>query len=257
MNDPKLSPPLNLLIVDDEAPARKRLRELLDDVAESQPINILGEAKNGIEALEQLAKFSVDVMLLDIRMPDMDGLELAQHVQKHPSPPAIIFTTAYDSYACQAFEVSAVDYLLKPMKSERLLAALQKAKVLAPERLEKLQHLRPHRHANLSVYERGKIILVPIEDIVYLRAELKYVTVRTLEREYLVEESLVKLEEDFSDFFVRVYRNCLVARKFIIGFERAEDSEGGYANWTVQLKGLDEKLPVSRRQNYIIKDFKN
>ena len=212
------------------------------------------EARNGREALEVLNREKVDIVLLDIRMPEIDGMEAARHIAGMPQPPAIIFTTAFDNYAIKAFEVNAIDYLLKPIRLERLVAALNKVRAAAPVSREALDAAsnQPRRH--LSVHERGKIHLVPVAEILYLRAELKYVTVRTIEREYLVEESLTGLEEEFGEAFVRVHRNCLVARAAVAGFERnAEESESG---WAVVIKGTHEKLPVSRRQHHVVKQFR-
>ena len=243
-----------ILIADDEAPARARLRDLLDECRERFPLAIVDEARNGREALEVLNREKVDVVLLDIRMPEIDGLEAARHIAGMASPPAIIFTTAFDTYAIKAFEVNAIDYLLKPIRVERLLAALAKARAAAPVSREALDAAsnQPRRH--LSVHERGKIHLVAVADILYLRAELKYVTVRTVEREFLVEESLTRLEEEFGEAFVRVHRNCLVARSAVAGFERnAEESESG---WAVVIKGTGEKLPLSRRQHHVVKQFR-
>src|SRR5437763_7638753 len=199
-----------LLIADDEAPARTRLRDLLDDCRESFPLAIVDEARNGREALEVLNREKVDVVLLDIRMPEMDGMEAARHIAGMAEPPAIIFTTAFDAYALKAFEVNAIDYLLKPIRVERLLAALGKVRAAPPVSRAALDAAanKPRRH--LSVHERGKIMLVPLSDILYLRAELKYVTVRTPDREHLLEESLTSLEMEFQSQFIRIHRNCLV-----------------------------------------------
>ena len=243
-----------ILIADDEGPARARLRDLLDECRPSFPLAIVDEARNGREALGVINREKVDVVLLDIRMPEMDGMEAARHIAGMAQPPAIIFTTAFDAYALKAFEVNAIDYLLKPIRVERLLAALNKTRGGANVSRQALAAAanQPRRH--LSVHERGKIHLVPVADILYLRAELKYVTVRTAEREYLVEESLTHLEEEFGDAFVRVHRNCLVARNAISGFERnAEESESG---WAVVIKATGEKLPVSRRQHHVVKQFR-
>ena len=178
-----------------------------------------------------LNREKVDIVLLDIRMPEMDGMEAARHIAGMAQPPAIIFTTAFDSYAIKAFEVNAIDYLLKPIRAaSACCAALGKTRAAPPVSRQALDAAanQPRRH--LSVHERGKIHLVPIADVLYLRAELKYVTVRTAEREFLVEESLTHLEEEFDAAFVRVHRNCLVARAAIAGFERnAEESESGWA----------------------------
>lgn len=243
-----------ILIADDEAPARARLRDLLDECRESFPLAIVDEARNGREVLEVVNREKVDIVLLDIRMPEIDGLEAARHIAGMAEPPAIIFTTAFDSYAIKAFEVNAIDYLLKPIRVERLLVALGKTRAAPPVSREALDAAanQPRRH--LSVHERGKIILVPLGDILYLRAELKYVTVRTAEREFLVEESLTRMEEEFGEDFVRIHRNCLVARAAIAGFERnADESESG---WAVVIKDTGEKLPVSRRQHSVVKQFR-
>jgi two-component system response regulator AlgR len=243
-----------VLIADDEGPARSRLRDLLDDCRESFPLALVDEARTGREVLDVLNREKVDIVLLDIRMPDMDGLEAARHIAGMPAPPAVIFTTAFDSYAIKAFEVNAIDYVLKPIRLERLLTALRKTRAGTPLSREALDAAanQPRRH--LSVHERGKIHLVPVAEILYLRAELKYVTVRTAQREYLVEESLTRLEEEFGDVFVRVHRNCLVARAAIGGFERnADESESG---WAVVIKATGEKLAVSRRQQHVVKQFR-
>ena len=243
-----------ILIADDEGPARARLRDLLDECRESFPLAIVDEARNGREVLEVLNREKVDIVLLDIRMPEIDGMEAARHIAGMADPPAIIFTTAFDSYAIKAFEVNAIDYLLKPIRVERLLGALNKTRAAPPISRQALDAAanQPRRH--LSVHERGKIILVPIAEVLYLRAELKYVTVKTVEREHLVEESLTHLEEEFAESFVRIHRNCLVARSAIGGFERnAEESESG---WAVVIKGTNEKLPVSRRQHSVVKQFR-
>jgi len=243
-----------ILVADDEAPARSRLRDLLDEIRDQFPLAIVDEARTGKEVLATVNREKVDVVLLDIRMPEMDGMEAARHLAGMPQPPAIIFTTAFDTYAIKAFEVNAIDYLLKPIRAERLLAALGKTRSgpnVSRQALEAAAN-QPRRH--LSVHERGKIHLVPVADILYLRAELKYVTVRTAEREYLVEESLTHLEEEFESLFVRIHRNCLVARAAISGFERnAEESESG---WAVVIKATGEKLPVSRRQHQVVKQFR-
>ena len=253
-----MSGPLKILIVDDEAPARNRLREVLADCAAELPVSVSGEAASGREALTWLGQHQADVVLLDIHMPEMNGIELARHMQKLPSPPAVVFSTAFDQHAIAAFEVNAVDYLLKPVRKERLLNALRKARAFAPERLDALSR---QPRVNLSILERGRIILVPVADIVYLRAEQKYVTVKTRAVEYLSEESLTHLEQEFGERFLRVHRNCLVAKNHVHGFERvkanqeAEDTGAGHG-WAVLLKGLDEKLPVSRRQQHIVKEFR-
>ncbi len=244
---------LRILIVDDEAPARARLKDLLEDCAADLPLVVVGEGATAREAVDILAANAADVILLDIRMPEMDGIEFAQHLQKLPQPPAIVFTTAYDAYAIRAFEVHAIDYLLKPIRSARLkdaLARAQSARTPAPAALRELSRGAP---AFLSAQERGRIHLIPIEDVIYLKAELKYVTVRTAEREYLIEDALARLEQDHGERFVRLHRNCLVARTAVRGFERATGE--GEGHWVALLEGCDEKIAVSRRQQYIVREL--
>ncbi len=245
--------PLRILIVDDEAPARARLKDLLADCSADLPLEIVGEAATARDAVDLLATSPVDVMLLDIRMPEMDGIEFAQHLQKLPEPPAIIFTTAYDGYAIRAFEVHAIDYLLKPIRSARLTDALTRAQSARAPAAAALRELSRGTPAFLSAHERGRIHLIPVEDVIYLKAELKYVTVRTAQREYLIEDALGRLEQELGDKFVRVHRNCLVAQTAIRGFERS--SAEGEGNWLVLLEGCDEKLAVSRRQQHIVREL--
>ena len=245
--------PLRVLIVDDEAPARSRMRDLLADIGDALPVIVAGEAANGREALQIAGSGGIDVVLLDVRMPGMDGVEVAQHLRQVASPPAIIFTTAYDSYAISAFELHAVDYLLKPIRAARLQEALARARGMMPKEVV-LRELQQAPRTCLSAAERGKVHLIPVEDILFLRAELKYVTVRTAEREYLIEESLTRLEQEFAERFVRAHRNCLVARSAIRGFERV-GGESGEGPWQILLAGIDERLPVSRRQQHIVREL--
>ncbi len=246
--------PLRVLIVDDEAPARNRIRDLLADCALKLPLEIAGEADNGKRALEMLSACEADVVLLDIRMPEMDGLEVAQHLQKLDQPPVVVFTTAYDVYALKAFEVHAVDYLVKPIRLGRLFDALSRVRTITPLRLDVLRELKTEARTHLSINERGRIHLIPVTDIAFLKAELKYVTARTAEREYLLEESLAKLEQEFLGRFVRIHRNCLVAKDAVGGFERATDVEGE-GHWVVVLKSISEKLDVSRRHQHIVREL--
>ncbi len=261
---------LRIFIVDDEPPARNRLRELLADCSPRLPLTVTGEAGNGQEALDRLVETLADVVLVDIRMPQMDGIEFARHLQKLPRPavvasseeqavskwpPAVIFTTAYDAYAIKAFELHAIDYLLKPIRMERLCEALMHAREALPVHPDLLNNLLPEPRKHLSIHERGKILLVPIEQVLYLHAELKYVTVRTAEREYLIEEPLSALEKEFAARFVRIHRNCLVAKDAIEGFAKGGDVNPDNAGWTVKLRGLQEQLAISRRQQHIVKEF--
>ena len=239
---------LNILIVDDETPARNRLKLLLGDLAHEGAIF---EAKNGVDALDLIAEQQIDVMLLDIRMPVMDGIETAGHCQKLDNPPVIIFTTAYDEHALKAFDLNALDYLLKPIRAEKLQHALTKAAVLRPKQVAALKPLQGAR-SHLSINERGRVHLVPISDIIYFRAELKYITVRTVLKDYLIEDSLNSLEIEFASEFIRFHRNSLVAKKSISGFEKKAD-DAGEAHWVVLLKELPDTICVSRRQQHLVR----
>lgn len=238
---------LRVFIADDETPARERLKELLADIAAELPTEVVGEAANGLDAVAQLPASRAQVLLLDIEMPGMRGLEVARHLAGLELAPAVVFVTAHDRHAVEAFELNALDYLLKPLRASRLAAALKKASAEGPPARERLAKAAAQAREYLSVTERNRIHLVPVRDVVYLRAELKYVTLRTRAGEHLVEESLVALEREFAETFVRVHRNCLVARAAVRGFERS--TEGGEEpHWNVVLDGVPERLPVSRRQ---------
>ena len=244
---------LNILIADDEAPARNRLRDLLGDI---KNVSIVAEAKNGIEAIDLALQTKPDLMLLDIRMPVMDGIEAAQHAQKLAPKPHIIFTTAFDAYAIKAFDLNAIDYLLKPIRLERLQTAINKAHALQPKQiaaLKPLQNLQKRSRTHLSIHERGRVLLVPIETIIYLRAELKYITVRTAEREYLIEESLTNLEAEFGERFIRLHRNSLVAPSFIAGYEKRLNAENEQ-QWVALLKNIPETVAISRRQQHLVRE---
>lgn len=238
---------LRVLIVDDEAPARARLRDVLGDIQGTQPTELVGMAANGVEALRLVEDGRVDLVLSDIRMPVMDGVELARHLARLERSPAVVFVTAYDQYALQAFDLAAVDYLLKPVRAERLAEALTRARSRVRPADGALAGLAPGARQHFSVSERGRILLVPVADVRYLRAELKYVTARTAERDYLLDESLVQLEHEFPERFLRIHRSCLVAKAAVLGVERAGEQDGE-PHWEVLLAGLDERLPVSRRQ---------
>jgi two-component system response regulator AlgR len=241
--------PLGIFLVDDEAPARLRMRDVLGDIAAELPHRVVGEAENGAEALARLPDAGADVVLVDIHMPQMSGMELARHLARLEQAPAVIFVTAHDQYAIDAFEVNALDYLLKPVRAQRLVAALRKAQARgAPARdaVDRAGQTQGPRRF-LSVSERGRILLVPMADILYMRAELKYVTLRTRDREFLAEEALTSLEQEFGETFVRIHRSVLVARAALRGCERTTDEDGEGAGWAVIVEGCDERLPVSRR----------
>ncbi len=255
---------MKILIVDDEGPARRRLRELLSDVAADFPHTVVGEAVNGTEALALAQELHPGLILTDMQMPRMGGIELARHLLKLDAPPAVIFITAHDEFALAAFEVHALDYLMKPVRAERLLDSLQKAASRIAPTDAALAKATPDARRHFSISERGRITLVPLDDVIYLRAELKYVTVHTHEREYLLEESLTRLEEEFAAHFVRIHRNALVAKDRIGGFEKSATPEAdapgephgdATPQWLVVLRDCAEKLPVSRRQWGAVKEL--
>ena len=242
---------IRVFIADDEEPARERLKELLSDIAAEVPSEVVGEARNGLEAIERMPQSGAEVLLLDIQMPGMGGLEVARHLASLEKPPTVVFVTAHDRHAVEAFELNALDYLLKPVRAERLAAALRKTSALNREQLAQASQVA---REYLSVAERNRIVLLPVREIIFLRAEQKYVTVRTSSREHLIEEPLVSLEREFAATFVRIHRNCLVSRAAIRGFERAggPDEE---PHWQVVLEGLEERLPVSRRQWPLLREL--
>jgi two-component system, LytTR family, response regulator AlgR len=254
---------LNILIVDDELPARRRLADVLADVRDSLPNAVVGEAANGSEAVALATKLKPDVVFLDMQMPRMGGLETARQLAALDPAPPVVFVTAHDEFAVDAFEVNATDYLMKPVRAERLAAALRKvaarqsgnANPVAAAASVAPAALPSGVRAHLPISERGKLTLVPIMEVLFMRAELKYVTVRTAAKEFLVEESLVHLEEEFAQVFVRVHRNAIVARHAITGFEKAHASDEQDAQWHVVLRGTEERLPVSRRQWSTVKEI--
>jgi two-component system response regulator AlgR len=245
---------LRIFIADDEAPARERLKELLQDIAGEVPSEVVGEARHGLEAIELVPGSAAQVLLLDIEMPGMRGLEVARHLAGLENGPAVVFVTAHDKHAVEAFELSALDYLLKPVRAPRLAAALKKAAAAPPPDGEQLARAHGDAREYLSVTERHRIVLVPVRDIIFLRAEQKYVTLRTKVRSHLIEEPLIALEREFEKRFVRIHRNCLIAREAIRGFERAAPSNDE-PHWMVVLDGIEERLPVSRRQWPILREL--
>lgn len=244
-----MAEPLRVFIVDDEGPARARLRSLLEDSAGALPNQVVGEAACGADALAALEQVVVDVVLLDIRMPGMDGMEVARQLAKLPHPPGVIFVTAYDAHAVSAFEVGARDYLLKPVRAERLLEALRRIAPVADSGTE----ARPAGRA-ITVNDRGRVLRVPLAEVLFLRAELKYVTLRTREREFVLDEPLTKLEEAFPDELLRIHRSCLVNRGQLAGFEMRR--LGDENHWVALLKDWPDALPVSRRQAHVIRMFR-
>ena len=232
---------LQVLIVDDEALARSRLRKLLADCTPG--VVAAGEAANAAQAMELLLRQPFDLVLLDVHMPGADGLTLAQQLRSMAHPPAVVFVTAYAEHAVAAFEVEALDYLTKPVRLERLQAALQKAERALPAD-------RPADDPvpeSLVIHDRGRTERVPLAEVLYFKAELKYITVRTAARSYILDASLSELEERHNAQFLRVHRNALVARRALRALERHDDPEEG-EGWAVRLNGIDDVLSVSRRQ---------
>jgi len=240
---------LNVLIVDDEPLARSRLRTLLGECRRPD-VTCGGEAGNAVQAIDMLRRGAVDAALLDVRMPGADGLTLAQTLRELPNPPAIVFVTAHAEHAVTAFELDAVDYLTKPVRLERLQAALQKVeRHLAATR--SAQSAQPQE--TLIIQDRGRTERVPLSEVVYLKAELKYITVRTAGKSYILDGSLSELEEKYAAQFIRVHRNALVARRAVRALEKHFDPEEG-EGWAVRLTGIDELLAVSRRQLAAVRD---
>lgn len=234
---------LKVLVVDDEALARSRLRTLLGDCTAPAAI-VAAEAANAVQAMTALQRDKFDVVLLDIRMPGVDGVTLAHTLAGLPQPPAVVFVTAHSEHAVQAFEVDAVDYLTKPVRFERLQQALQKVERLAQSR----RGLQPEKAQEmLVIQDRGRTERVPLADVIYLKAELKYITVRTASRSYILDGSLSELEERHAAQFMRIHRNALIARRAVRALEKHFDPEEG-EGWAVRLNGIDELLAVSRRQ---------
>ena len=234
---------LKVLLVDDEALARSRLRTLLGDCTAPRA-EVLAEAANAVQAMTALQRDVFDLVLLDIHMPGIDGITLARSMAIMAVPPAVVFVTAHAEHAVQAFEVAAVDYLTKPVRLERLQQALQKVerivqseRALQPDSLEE----------NLIIQDRGRTERVPLAEVLYLKAELKYITVRTANRSYILDGAISELEEKYAVQFIRIHRNALVARRAVRALEKHFDTEEG-EGWAVRLNGIDELLAVSRRQ---------
>lgn len=231
---------MRILIVDDEAPARGRLRKLLEDLGGQECV---GEAADGVSALELCERLTPDVALLDIRMPRMDGLELARHVADLATPPAVIFTTAYDDFALQAFEANAIHYLVKPVSLAKLRSALERAERLRPTAARSLAtSLGDPARTHLCVSEQGALRLVPVAQVLCFRADHKYVELLTAEKTWLSELALAALEVEFADAFVRVHRNALVRRQAVAGLQR-----GKLGSLHVTIEGLSAGIEVSRR----------
>jgi len=234
---------LKVLIVDDEPLARARLRTLLGDCKAPGAL-VDGEAANATQAIEALRRQHFDLALLDIHMPGADGLTLAQTLRTLANPPAVVFVTAHSEHAVRAFELEATDYLTKPVRLERLQTALQKVERM----LQSRQGSKPDEPEEvLIIQDRGRTERVPLSQVLYFKAELKYITVRTAARSYILDGSLSELEERYRDSFMRIHRNALIARRAVRALEKHFDADEG-EGWAVRLNGIDELLAVSRRQ---------
>ena len=215
--------PMKILIVDDEKPARDRLRQLIADFDEYE---VVGEACNGDDAVTRAAETRPDVVLLDIRMPGVDGIEAAHHLNRLDPPPAVVFTTAYDEYAIDAFEARAIGYVLKPVRRDRLASALEQAARLAAGTVAEVaaaSHMEARRKRVFSV-SHGRLKLIPVEDVYYFQADQKYVCVHHAGGRDIIDDSLKSLEEEFAEDFVRIHRGAVVA---VASIERLEKSPDG------------------------------
>lgn len=236
---------MKILIVDDEPLARSRLRDLIEDLGGHQ---VVGEAGSGREAVEQAQRLRPDVLLLDIHMPEMDGLEVARHLSRLARSAAVIFTTAYSEHALEAFDANAIDYLLKPIRRARLEQALAKTRPLQRNQLDAAAADTPPRRRHISAHHRGGIKLVPVAEILYFQSDNKYVAVHHQGGEVLIDEPLKQLEQEFADRFTRIHRNCLVANACIEALEKLGDHQ-----YQLRLHGCDTPLEVSRRQLPVVR----
>ncbi len=229
---------LRVLVVDDEPLARERLSHLVEELPQTE---LAGVAANGEEALLLVGRLRPEVVLLDIRMPGMDGLEAARHLARMPEPPAVIFTTAFEEHALAAFDAQAAGYLMKPVRLEKLQEALARARTPTRAQLTRIAEGVSGPRTRIAVRTRDELKLIPLEQVLCFIAEQKYTTLRHAGGEELIEEPLKALEEEFADRFVRIHRNTLAAVDHIESLER--DAEG---HQHVRLRG-GSTLPVSRR----------
>ncbi|MEO7336340.1 MAG: LytTR family DNA-binding domain-containing protein [Caldimonas sp.] len=244
---------LRILLVDDEELARVRLRSLIDDCP-SPRARVVGEAANAAQALVWLATRECDVLLLDIQMPGRDGTEFAAELRVREHSPAVVFVTAHAHHAVKAFDLEAVDYITKPVRRERLQAALQRVvqRLALPPAPAPAPEPEPDDTPVIVVSDRGRVVRVPVSEVLYLKAELKYVTLRTQDHTHVLDDSLSELEGRLGARFLRVHRNALVARRSVRALERrmiaGEGDEEGGESWAVCIAPVEEWLAVSRRQ---------
>ncbi len=239
---------MKVLIVDDEAPARDRLIHMVSSI---DSMETSGQASNGLEAVRMVQDSHPDVVLMDIRMPGMDGLEAARHLSEMDEPPAIIFTTAYSEHALEAYDANAVDYLVKPIRQEKLEKSLAKARKLTKAQIAALNiETNNTGRSHICARIRGNLELIPVDEIVYFQADQKYITVRHLGGEVLIEDALKNLETEFEDRLIRIHRNALVSTNYITGMEKNIDGR-----FVVTFKEIDDKLEISRRHVAEVRKF--
>ncbi|MDW3095834.1 MAG: LytTR family DNA-binding domain-containing protein [Gammaproteobacteria bacterium] len=239
---------MKVLIVDDEAPARDRLIHMVSSI---DSMETSGQASNGLEAVRMVQDSHPDVVLMDIRMPGMDGLEAARHLSEMDEPPAIIFTTAYSEHALEAYDANAVDYLVKPIRQEKLEKSLAKARKLTKAQIAALNiETNNTGRSHICARIRGNLELIPVDEIVYFQADQKYITVRHLGGEVLIEDALKNLETEFEDRLIRIHRNALVSTNYITGMEKNIDGR-----FVVSFKEIDDKLEISRRHVAEVRKF--
>ncbi len=239
---------MKVLIVDDEAPARDRLIHMVSSI---DSMETSGQASNGLEAVRMVQDSHPDVVLMDIRMPGMDGLEAARHLSEMDEPPAIIFTTAYSEHALEAYDANAVDYLVKPIRQEKLEKSLAKARKLTKAQIAALNiETNNTGRSHICARIRGNLELIPVDEIVYFQADQKYITVRHLGGEVLIEDALKNLETEFEDRLIRIHRNALVSTNYITGMEKNIDGR-----FVVTFKEIEDKLEISRRHVAEVRKF--
>ena len=238
---------MRVMIVDDEKPAQDRLSSM---ISAKNGYHVCAAAANGLEAIRYAEEHKPDVALMDIRMPGMDGLEAARHLSDMDEPPAVIFTTAFGEHALEAFETQAVAYLLKPIREEKLLNALDKASKLNKAQLAQLSAGEDNSRTHICARVRGNLELIPITEIAYFQADQKYVTVRHMQGEVLIEEPLKSLEDEFAKDYIRVHRNALVSKTRMAGLNKTPEGR-----FQLVLKGMDDKLEISRRHVAEVRRF--
>lgn len=239
---------MKVLIVDDEPLAQQRIQTILKETSQVEEIFL---ANNGMQAVDACQSHKPDIVFMDIRMPGMDGLEAAGHISQMKNVPAVIFTTAYNEYALDAFKVNAVDYLVKPVREEKLIESLEKACKLNRAQLTAIQP-ESHARTNITAKISGNIKLIPIQDIIYFQAEQKYVTVKHINGETIIEDTLKELQTEFEQSFVRIHRNALVAKQYITGIHK--DTKG---HSFLTMKDEEKKLEISRRHLSKVKKLIN